>query len=133
MCRRATSANCAAVNRPKHAVNSWLGRVHGAVSSRFVCSPACAVAISTVEHCPDAIARAASSSAGMPVSALPVQTGRPPSHIAVSREGQARAEDVQWMPSTSARVSPAERSAPRIASSNSSISVIPTRRACFVL
>jgi len=40
MCRRATSANSAAVNMPNGATNSLLGRVHGAVDDRSVYTPA---------------------------------------------------------------------------------------------
>ena len=58
MCRRAMSANSAAVNIPNGATNSWDGRVHGAVDARSVYTPAEPALMSTVDASPVAIAAA---------------------------------------------------------------------------
>ena len=66
MCRRATSANSAAVNMPNGATNSLLGRVHGAVDARSTYTPAVPASTSTLVAMPAAIAVAACRMAGMP-------------------------------------------------------------------
>jgi hypothetical protein len=75
MCRRATSANSAAVNMPKGATNSLLGRVHGAVEARSVYTLAAPPMIRTRLAMPDAIADAAWSTAGTPCHEDETHTG----------------------------------------------------------
>jgi hypothetical protein len=79
------------------------------------------VAISATSHSPAEIARAASITAGMPIS-LPVQQGRPPNIMTAWRECRRCIEDVTFTPSTSARPRPADARAPFTASHSTSAS-----------